>query len=745
MDAYVTKKSDINNSSDGTSTGTGTSLPMRPSTASTASTAARSAALKTTASVVVTLDYQVVVWANTPRLRQSLDDPWRNTLTYYSFLDDKRFTHLDSLLTQLAPLHLLHVVCTENGDSVSAQKSLGGRKKVLQASDLLQTLDQMIATRSDLADQTDDADLAAAAPTSLHQIHSKFPKLDAQARIVETVTQILLPASELSFRGDTEIVSQPLLQKGLGFFLHTEGLLQGGVPDDMMGRFHIQAGATNSHLLLDRTAASCIHLLPPPNAGVATIVGGRPHNNSLLGILSQPSQTKMGKRLMERWLRQPLIDLHAITRRQDAVQELVENGVGRDQLRDEGLRGFSSTDIAKLALQLGVYQCLSEEDDNNTNIGSTQQALQSLYQIYLLTAQKVPMLLEILRNIVCPEAEGDISGVPTNEVDQTLLQSIYMGLEKAFSELQRSRDLVEAVLDLDMAPREYLIKASFKEELKDIMTDLGNVEAQIDECHNDMNQLWAETNGLNLDSKHVRLETCADSGDSSRNLQFRLPDTNDSKVLMDRHLADRVKVHRLLKNGVYFSTKELRELSTQKQDLIAEYDRHQKQVVQDAMKVAATYQGPLERTNELIAQLDVLVSLAHVAAYSPHGYCRPTMTDGEDVGMGIKLKAARHPCVELQDNIEFIPNDFNLVFGESTFLLLTGASRDEWLLYSACEFLLTYISFLLQINRTKHGRKVHLHPSFGGDCHDGPDWFLCSVFQCDHQHLSSYSSSRWSW
>lgn len=141
---------------------------------------------------------------------------------------------------------------------------------------------------------------------------------------------------------------------------------------------------------------------------------------------------------------------------------------------------------------------------------------------------------------------------------------------------------------------------------------------------------------------------------------------------MDGPLADHVKVHRLLKNGVYFSNKELRELSTTKQDLIAEYDRHQKQVVQDAMKVAATYQGPLERTNELIAQLDVLVSLAHVAAYSPHGYCRPTMTDGEEDGMGIKLKDARHPCVELQDNVEFIPNDFNLVFGESSFLLLTG-------------------------------------------------------------------------
>ena len=499
------------------------------STSAAAAAAAPRSKPKTTAAVIVTLDYQIVVWANTPRLRQSLEDPWRNTLTYYSFLDDKRFTHLDSLLTQLAPLHLLHVVCTESCDAHNNNnnnnKSLAARKKAKQVTDLLQTLEQMIATRSDLADQTEDEDLldaAAAAPTSLAQIYTKFPKLDAKQRIDDTVTQLLLPASELSFRGDVQVASHPWIHKGLGFWLHTEGFLQGGgLPDDMMGRFHIQAGAMNSHLLLDRTAASCIHLLPPPNAGVATVVGGRPHNNSLLGILSQPSMTKMGKRLMERWLRQPLIDLPAIVRRQDAVQELVENGVGRDQLRDEGLRNFSSMDVAKLALQLGIYQATNLEEDGNIGsddaydnsmaapTGSTQKALQSLYQLYLLTAQKVPMLLDSLQSVVCPD--GDASVLPTEESEQSLLQSVLIGLQKAFSELHRSQDLVEAVLDLDVAPREYLIKASFKEELKDIKTELGNLEAAIEDCHNEMNQLWAETNGLNLDANHVRLETFGDT------------------------------------------------------------------------------------------------------------------------------------------------------------------------------------------------------------------------------------------
>jgi DNA mismatch repair protein MSH2 len=36
------------------------------------------------------------------------------------------------------------------------------------------------------------------------------------------------------------------------------------------------------------------------------------------------------------------------------------------------------------------------------------------------------------------------------------------------------------------------------------------------------------------------------------------------------------------------------------------------------------------------------------------------------------LKEARHPCVELQESVDFIPNDISLIFGESSFLLVTG-------------------------------------------------------------------------
>ena len=54
------------------------------------------------------------VAAQIPRKRSSWKDPIQHTLRYWSFLDDRRsFSHLDALLTRVAPLSVLHLGCTE--------------------------------------------------------------------------------------------------------------------------------------------------------------------------------------------------------------------------------------------------------------------------------------------------------------------------------------------------------------------------------------------------------------------------------------------------------------------------------------------------------------------------------------------------------------------------------------------------------------------------------------------------------
>ncbi len=468
-----------------------------------------------------------------------------------------------------------------------------------------------------------------------------------------------------TYKNDTRLFDDTLSQKAIMLLLQMEDL-SSTCDERNKGKYEIFAGDIASYLTMDRTAMECINLLPPSHAGIShVVVGGTNDTNSLFGVLNR-CNTKMGSRLLEIWLRQPSVDLETILYRQNAVEYMVEtNGLGRDQLRDEGLNGLKGVDLD------GLCQKLTSHEDGCG--GGTIKALESLYKLHLFADKQLPILMETLMDVVSSKRnsveEEKKESNNSGDDDKRLgaLESANAGLNQVFEELSKSVQLVEAVLDFDAAPREFLVKPSFSEELEELRTELNSVEHELQQIHDDMNQLWTDVTGESLGQ--VRLER--DGKDSSCVWQFRLLDTNKEKTLRGE-FKNELTVHRVLKNGVYFTNKDLRQLGSKKHDLMEDYDKHQRQIVQDAMSVAVTYVPVLERASQVIAELDVLASLAHVAAFSPYGYCKPQITDSDDDGYGVELKEARHPCVELQDNIDFIPNDFDLTYGSSSFLIVTG-------------------------------------------------------------------------
>ncbi|CAN0227500.1 unnamed protein product, partial [Ectocarpus sp. 13 AM-2016] len=77
-----------------------------------------------------------------------------------------------------------------------------------------------------------------------------------------------------------------------------------------MPSYALVQGTLQKHLRLDSAAAAAVTLLPDPAA---------PHQyGSLFDVLNR-CKTKMGSRLLERWLRQPLTDKEEIERRHDMV------------------------------------------------------------------------------------------------------------------------------------------------------------------------------------------------------------------------------------------------------------------------------------------------------------------------------------------------------------------------------------------------------------------------------------------
>ena len=81
----------------------------------------------------------------------------------------------------------------------------------------------------------------------------------------------------------------------------------------------------------------------------------------------------------------------------------------------------------------------------------------------------------------------------------------------------------------------------------------------------------------------------------------------------------------------------------------------------------ATYAERIQRTAAHVAEVDVLQSLAEVAARRQ--YVRPEMHDGSE----IRLENARHPVIEsLVESGKFVPNDVHLDDHSKQLLMITG-------------------------------------------------------------------------
>lgn len=86
--------------------------------------------------------------------------------------------------------------------------------------------------------------------------------------------------------------------------------------------------------------------------------------------------------------------------------------------------------------------------------------------------------------------------------------------------------------------------------------------------------------------------------------------------------------------------------------------------------MASTFSEVFEEVSGILARLDVLAGFADIAACAPIEYTRPQIRPMEDGN--IEIFNGRHPCVEVQDNVSFIPNDTQLLKGTSYFHIITG-------------------------------------------------------------------------
>ncbi|KAF9508136.1 hypothetical protein BS47DRAFT_1398014 [Hydnum rufescens UP504] len=492
------------------------------------------------------------------------------------FVDNDLFSNTESLLIQLGVKE-----CLIQADPKEKDVELGKLRVVLERCNVVMTERKS----SEFVSSNIEQDLTRLLKGDLA---STKPELDLKIAMAATSALI----SYLSLTSDNSNFGQyTLLQHDLSQFMR-----------------------------LDASALRALNLIPN------TLEIGQSKSMTLFGLLNR-CKTSQGVRLLAQWLKQPLVNLHEITKRQDLVETMVDDSNSRSIIRDDFLKVMP--DMHRIAKR---FQ-------------KSMASLEDVVRVY----QAILKLDGLIENLAAVAAEGSV---------KQLLEDRYTSkFQECAKTLAKYSDMVEQTIDLDeLDKHNYVIKPEYNSRLQELAASLAEVRDALDTEHRGV----GEDLGLELDKK-LHLEN-----HSSYGYCFRLSKT-DAKHVHNKKGYIELST---LKAGTYFTTKDMKEASTAFQEGSEEYQKEQNGLVKEVVSIAATYTPVLESLDDLLADLDVIISLAEASVNAPIPYVKPAMVEK---GSGnLVLKEARHPCLEVQDEISFIPNDVSLIKGESEFQIITG-------------------------------------------------------------------------
>lgn len=329
---------------------------------------------------------------------------------------------------------------------------------------------------------------------------------------------------------------------------------------------------------------------------------------TLLWVLDK-TRTAMGKRLMRRWLEQPLMNLSAITSRHNAVDELVSASVMRSELR-EAITGIN--DIERLMTRI-VYGTASARDLNNLRF----------------SAERLPLVKQLLSSAS--------SGM----------------LKNCFAELDTLEDLSELIKtvikeDAPFSVREGgMINEGYNEELDILRSDMTGGTAIISSIEN------AERERTGIKTLKVRY---------NKVFGYYIEVTNS---FLDKVPEDYIR-KQTLTGCERFITDELKNVEARVLGAKERSAQLEFQIFDDLRKHIASNLSRIQATADAVASIDVLCSLSEVAAVN--NYCRPSM----NASGKIQITAGRHPVVEAIMSTPFVPNDTLLDNGENRCAIITG-------------------------------------------------------------------------
>lgn len=358
---------------------------------------------------------------------------------------------------------------------------------------------------------------------------------------------------------------------------------------------------TGSYMLLDSSTRR--------NLELCETLREKQKRGSLLWVLDK-TKTAMGARTLRKYIEQPLIQKEPILKRQEAVAELMENAISREEIREYLSPVY---DLERLISKI-TYQSANPRD-----MIAFQSSLAMLPHIkYILSDMKSPLLKELYDSLdtleeLCSLIESAIREDPPIAMKEGGI--IKEGYSEEVDKLRRAKsDGKEWLAKLEADERE-------KTGIKNLKIKFNKVFGYYLEVTNSFKNM--------VPDYYMRKQTLANAE------RYIIPEL---KELEDTILGAEDKLYAL------------------------EY-----QLYCEVRDAAAKEVVRIQDTAKAVASLDAIASLALVA--EQNNYVRPSINEK---GV-IDIKDGRHPVVEkMISNELFITNDTYLDDKKKRISIITG-------------------------------------------------------------------------
>ena len=330
---------------------------------------------------------------------------------------------------------------------------------------------------------------------------------------------------------------------------------------------------------------------------------------SLLGVLDKTG-TAMGSRKMKQWLREPLNNAAEINMRLDAVEELYDNPIVCNNIREALKQVY---DFERLAGRV------ASGNANGKDLIALRNSIFVLPEIRDSLADTGSALLV--------ELGGQIHD----------LWHLYALIEKAIVD-----DPPFTIKDGG------LIKAGYSRELDDIKFSISDGKQWI----------------ANLESKE-RERTGIKTLKVGFNKVFGY---YIDVTKMNAHLVpdDYIRKQTLVNNERYI-TPELKEMENLVLNAETKINQLEYEIFLSIRAEIQKYIREIQETSQAIAQLDVLCAFANVS--SKLGYVKPVIDESYE----LQIERGRHPVIEqMTENGMFVSNDTYLNNTDTSMLIITG-------------------------------------------------------------------------